>query len=126
MTLSNLFQGFGTLFYQDSKIAIARVVLIIIGKLLVWLGKRGTLEPLIMIPMGFGMASVNAGVLFFSATKTGTLFVDPLITDTDGIMNVLQIDFLQPIYTFAFSNSLIARFNRTCYRNHLNIFRIRT
>lgn len=108
MNLSFLFQGFGTLFYQEPKIAIARVLLILLGILLVYLGKRGTLEPLIMIPMGFGMAAVNAGVLFFSATKTGTLFVDPLVADTDSLMNVLQIDFLQPIYTFAFSNSLIA------------------
>lgn len=108
MNLSNLFQGVGTLFYQEPQIAIARVALIILGILLVWLGKRGTLEPLIMIPMGFGMSAVNAGVLFFSATKTGTLFVDPLVSDTDGLMNVLQIDFLQPIYTLTFSNSLIA------------------
>ena len=108
MNLSNLFQGFGTLFYQDPQVAIARIVLIILGILLVWLGKRGTLEPLIMIPMGFGMAAVNAGVLFFSSTQTGTLFVDPLVSDTDGIMNILQIDFLQPIYTLTFSNSLIA------------------
>lgn len=108
MDLSNLFQGFGTLFYQEPQIAVARVFLIILGILLVWLGKRGTLEPLIMIPMGFGMLAVNAGVLFFSATKTGTLFVDPLVSDTDGLMNTLQIDFLQPIYTLTFSNSLIA------------------
>lgn len=108
MNLSTLFQGIGTLVYQDPQIAIARIVLIVLGILLVWLGKRGTLEPLIMIPMGFGMAAVNAGVLFFTATKTGTLFVDPLVSDTDGIMNILQIDFLQPIYTLTFSNSLIA------------------
>lgn len=108
MNLSNLFQGFGTLFYQEPKIAIARVVLILLGILLVYLGKKGTLEPLIMIPMGFGMSAVNAGVLFFSAAKTGTLFVDPLVSDTDGLMNILQIDFLQPIYTLTFSNSLIA------------------
>lgn len=108
MNLSYLFQGFGTLFYQEPTIAVARVVLIFLGILLVYLGKRGILEPLIMIPMGFGMAAVNAGVLFFSATKTGTLFLDPLVSDTDGLMQILQIDFLQPIYTFAFSNSLIA------------------
>ena len=109
--LTNLFQGVGTLFYQDQKIAIARLVLIFIGIMLVWLGKRGTLEPLIMIPMGFGMAAVNAGVLFFrsaSGVKLATLFVDPLTSSTDGIMNILQIDFLQPIYTFTFGNSLIA------------------
>ncbi len=108
MNLANLFQGVGTLFYQEPQIAVARILLIVIGILLVYLGKRGTLEPLIMIPMGFGMLAVNAGVLFFSASKTGTLFVDPLVSDTDGLMRILQIDFLQPIYTLTFSNSLIA------------------
>lgn len=96
------------MFAQETSIVIARIVLIFVGVALVWLGKRGTLEPLIMIPMGFGMLAVNAGVLFLDAAKTGTLFVDPLVADTDGIVNILQIDFLQPIYTLTFSNSLIA------------------
>lgn len=104
----NLFQGVGTLFIQEPKIAIARVVLILLGILMVYLGKKEILEPLIMIPMGFGMAAVNSGVLFLSATQTGTIFMDPLVTNTDEIMNILQIDWLQPIYTFAFSNGLIA------------------
>jgi oxaloacetate decarboxylase beta subunit len=108
MNLLNLFQGIGTMFAQETNIVIARIVLIFVGVALVWLGKRGTLEPLIMIPMGFGMLAVNAGVLFLDAAKTGTLFVDPLVADTDGIVNLLQIDFLQPIYTLTFSNSLIA------------------
>ena len=108
MDLAQIFQGIGTLFYQDSKIAIARIVLILFGVVLVWLGKRNTLEPLIMIPMGFGMAAVNAGVLFMSSTTTGTIFIDPLVADTEGLMDVLQVNFLQPIYTFTFSNSLIA------------------
>ena len=108
MNLSTLFQGIGTMFYQDTKIAIARIVLIFLGLLMVYLGKKGILEPLIMIPMGFGMTAVNAGVLFLGAAKTGTLFIDPLVADTDGLMNILQIDFLQPIYTFTFSNGLIA------------------
>jgi carboxybiotin decarboxylase len=108
VNLANLFQGIGTMTIQEPGIVIARIVLIILGVALVWLGKRGTLEPLIMVPMGFGMLAVNAGVLFMTATTTGTLFVDPLVTDTEGLMNTLQIDFLQPIYTFTFSNSLIA------------------
>lgn len=108
MNLANLFQGIGTMTIQEPGIVIARIVLIIIGVLLIWMGKRGTLEPLIMVPMGFGMLAVNAGVLFMTATTTGTLFVDPLVSDTDGLMNLLQIDFLQPIYTLTFSNSLIA------------------
>jgi oxaloacetate decarboxylase beta subunit len=108
VNLANLFQGIGTMTIQEPGIVIARIVLILIGVLLIWMGKRGTLEPLIMVPMGFGMLAVNAGVLFMTATTTGTLFVDPLVSDTDGLMNLLQIDFLQPIYTLTFSNSLIA------------------
>lgn len=108
MNLSSLFQGIGTLFAQEPKIAIARIILILTGILLVYLGKKGTLEPLIMIPMGFGMSAVNAGVLFLTAVNTGTLFVEPLVSDTDGLMSILQIDFLQPVYTLTFSNGLIA------------------
>ncbi len=106
--LLNLFQGIGTLFVQEPKIAIARVVLILLGILMVYLGKKEILEPLIMIPMGFGMAAVNSGVLFLNATQIGTIFMDPMVTNTNEIMNILQIDWLQPIYTFAFSNGLIA------------------
>lgn len=108
MNIASLFQGIATLFYQDPKIAIARIVLIILGIALVYLGKKGTLEPLIMIPMGFGMSAVNAGVLFLTATQTGTIFMNPMTSETNGLMQILQIDFLQPIYTFTFSNGLIA------------------
>ncbi|MDR0425471.1 MAG: sodium ion-translocating decarboxylase subunit beta [Clostridiales Family XIII bacterium] len=108
MNLMTLFQGVGTLFYQEPNVVIARIALIILGIVLVYLGKKGTLEPLIMIPMGFGMSAVNAGVLFLSADKIGTLFMDPLVEQTDELMGILQIDFLQPVYTFAFSNGLIA------------------
>jgi len=108
MNLLNLFQGIATLFYQNPMISIARVVLIFLGILLVYLGKKGTLEPLVMIPMGFGMSAVNAGVLFLSANQVGNIFMDPLVSNTDGLINILQIDFLQPIYTFTFSNGLIA------------------
>jgi len=108
MNIMNLFQGVATLFYQEPLISGARIVLIFLGILLVYLGKKGTLEPLVMIPMGFGMSAVNAGVLFLSATTTGTIFMDPMVSDTNGLMNILQIDWLQPIYTFTFSNGLIA------------------
>jgi len=104
----NLFQGVGTLFVQEPKIALARIVLILLGILLVYLGKKEILEPLIMIPMGFGMAAVNSGVLFLSASKIGTIFLEPMVTNTDELMNILQIDWLQPIYTLMFSNGLIA------------------
>lgn len=108
MNFIDLFQGVGTLFVQEPKIAIARIVLIFLGILLVYLGKKEILEPLIMIPMGFGMAAVNSGVLFLSASQVGTIFMDPMVTHTDELINILQIDWLQPIYTFMFSNGLIA------------------
>ncbi|HOW22506.1 MAG TPA: sodium ion-translocating decarboxylase subunit beta [Sedimentibacter sp.] len=108
MNFINLFQGVGTLFVQEPKIALARIVLILLGILLVYLGKKEILEPLIMIPMGFGMAAVNSGVLFLSASKIGTIFLEPMVTNTDELMNILQIDWLQPIYTLMFSNGLIA------------------
>lgn len=104
----DLFQGVATLFAAEPKIAIARLVLIAIGFLLVYLGYREILEPLIMIPMGIGMASVNAGVLFLGANTLGTIFLDPMLADPADIVNIMQIDFLQPIYTLTFSNGLIA------------------
>ena len=108
MDISRLFQGISTLFVQDPKTAILRVFLILLGIALVYLGANGTLEPLIMIPMGFGMSAVNAGVLFLAAGEIGNIFINPLVTNTNSLMSILQIDFLQPIYTFMFSNGLIA------------------
>lgn len=108
MDFRDLFQGIGTMFVQEPKIVIFRIVLIFAGFLLVYLGKKGTLEPLIMIPMGLGMSAVNAGVLFLEANQVGNLIINPMLTKTDELMKYLQIDFLQPIYTFTFSNGLIA------------------
>lgn len=93
---------------SDPVTAVARIILIGLGILLVYLGAKGILEGLIMIPMGVGMASVNASVLYLSATSMGTIFIDPITSDPAKLMDVLQINFLQPIYTFAFSNGLIA------------------
>ncbi len=106
--LLQIFQGIATMVASDPVIAIARVALIALGISFVYLGAKGTLEPLIMLPMGVGMASVNAGVLYLSATTTGTLFIDPTVSDPAQLLEVLQINFLQPIYTFTFSNGLIA------------------
>lgn len=104
----HLFQGIATMVASDPLIAFARVALIALGIAFVYLGARGTLEPLIMIPMGIGMASVNAGVLYLSATSMGTIFIDPIASGPEKLFDALQIDFLQPIYTFTFSNGLIA------------------
>ena len=63
-----------------------------------------------MIPMGLGMIAINTGVLYMPGGSIGNLFLDPMLSDTDDLMNVMQIDFLQPIYTLTFSNGLIACF----------------
>lgn len=103
-----LFPGLYTLFTSDPKIAIGRIVAILLGFLLLYLGYKKILEGLIMIPMGLGMITVNSAVLVLEAGNYGTIFIDPLISEPIALMNILQINFLQPIYTFAFSNGLIA------------------
>ena len=104
----HIFQGIATMVASDPLIAFARVALIALGISFVYLGAKGTLEPLIMIPMGIGMASVNAGVLYLSTKTMGTIFIDPIASGPEKLVDVLQINFLQPIYTFTFSNGLIA------------------
>lgn len=121
----DLFQGIRTLVTSQPDILFARMGLMLLGIALVYLGKKGVLEPLLMIPMGLGMAAVNAGVLFLDPTTAaavteatvsqgaevpGTLFMAPLVQDPDNLMYLLQVDFMQPVYTFAFSNGLIACF----------------
>ncbi|VBB69221.1 Oxaloacetate decarboxylase beta chain @ Methylmalonyl-CoA decarboxylase, beta chain [invertebrate metagenome] len=123
----DLFQGIATLAASEPSIMFSRIFLIFLGMLLIYLGRKEILEPLLMIPMGLGMAAVNAGVLFFEGGKMGTLFIDPLAggkqvpggavpdtvhriatENTIDVLNALQIDFLQPVYTLTFSNGLIA------------------
>lgn len=121
--LIDLFQGITTMTTSHPQIVAARIGLMLLGMVLVYLGKKGVLEPLLMIPMGLGMCAVNAGVLFLDPTTAsavtetaveagervpGTLFMAPLVQRTDNLMYILQVDFLQPVYTFMFSNGLIA------------------
>jgi len=103
-----LFQGIATMVYGEPMITFGRLFLIALGIAFVYFGAKGILEPLIMIPMGLGMATVNAAVLFLSVNTMGTIFVDPMVSDTAKLMDILQINWLQPIYTFTFSNGLIA------------------
>lgn len=124
--IANIFQGITSLGQGSWLMIAARLGLIVLGGVLVYYGRKGVLEPLLMIPMGLGMAMVNAGVLFLDPTTAavisrstgaplladgtipGTLMLAPFVERTDDLMYILQIDFLQPIYTFAFSNGLIA------------------
>ena len=65
---------------------------------------------MVMIPMGLGMVAINCGTLIMPEGVLGNLFLDPMLSDTDELMNTMQIDFLQPVYTLTFSNGLIACF----------------
>ncbi len=106
----DLFQGFGTLAASGWVVACTRIGLVLLGGLLVYLGRKGVLEPLVMIPMGLGMVAINCATLFLPGGTLGNLFVDPMLSDPDELMNIMQIDFLQPLYTLTFSNGLIACF----------------
>lgn len=108
LSFLDLFQGIATLVASEPKIMIGRIFLMLLGFALIYLGSRNILEPLLMIPMGLGMSSINAGVMFLEAGKMGTLFVDPLMSDPSDLVNIMQINWLQPIYTLTFSNGLIA------------------
>ena len=108
MLVLQLFQGLYTFFLNEPAIACGRVLLIALGFLFVYLSYKKILEPLIMLPMGFGMLAVNGGLMMFEAGQMGNLFINPLAGNVEELMYYLQIDFLQPIYTFTFSNGLIA------------------
>jgi len=108
VNLLNIFQGLATLVDSEPAVMIMRIFLIALGMALIYLGRKGILEALLMIPMGLGMVTINAGVLFLEDGRHGTLFVDPLVTDVGELMTTLQVDWLQPVYTLTFSNGLIA------------------
>ncbi|SHJ97732.1 oxaloacetate decarboxylase, beta subunit [Malonomonas rubra DSM 5091] len=106
--LMSLFPAISTLFTQDPVISITRIALIIFGFFLSYFGFKRTLEPLIMVPMGLGMIAINAGVLFLEAGVVGTIHLDPLVSEPSVLVNLMQVNWLQPVYNFTFSNGLIA------------------
>ncbi len=119
---TEIFQGVDLLLYQlehDWKIVVVRAILIAVGIGMVALGRKQILDPLLMIPMGLGMSTVNAAMMFFDPvnmvkqtpvdpTKAGTLFLSSIESGNDNLMTLCQIDWLQPVYTFTFSSGLIA------------------
>jgi sodium ion-translocating decarboxylase beta subunit len=108
MNFLEFFQGIYTFFITEPSIGIARIGLVAIGLFFIWLAYRKVLEPLIMLPLGIGMVAVNGGLMVLEAGQVGNLFVNPLAGNVNELMYFLQIDFLQPVYTFTFSNGLIA------------------
>lgn len=105
--LFNVFPGIATLFIQEPVVSIARLVLIGVGFFLAYLGFKRTLEPLVMVPMGLGMMAVNAGVMILEGGRIGTLIIAPLVSEPGPLMDMLQLNFMQPIYNFGFVNALI-------------------
>lgn len=182
-----LFEGITTLADSPPVLCWTGIGLIILGAVLVFLGKKGVLEPLLMIPMGMGMIVANAGNLYLDPTtaveserfsearwincenrtdvryftvegsdgfeeksaqsdkfiyvknndqiagflKDGTLSivdgktqavlkgnvvlqgdlnVEPLVQGETNLVALMQKDWIQPIYNYAFSNNLIACF----------------
>jgi Na+-transporting malonate decarboxylase, carboxybiotin decarboxylase subunit len=109
--LIQLFPGISSLFYQEPLIACFRVGLIFFGIVLAYYGFKRTLEPLIMVPMGVGMIAINAGVLFLGAPEAaniGNIILDPLEGNPTKLVDIMQVNFLQPIYSLSFANALIA------------------
>lgn len=120
-TFFSAFQGIEAMLHSTPQMVLARFGLIALGMLLIYLGKKGILEPLLMIPMGLGMAVINASVMMFDPLGLhgglGTLFLEAqagagpdAVKNASDLMYVMGIDWLQPIYTFTFSNGLIACF----------------
>lgn len=185
--IRRLFEGITTLADSPPVLCWTGVGLIILGAVLVFLGKRGILEPLLMIPMGLGMIVANAGNLYLDPTTAieserftearwinnenrtdvryftvqgepdfaeksaqtdkyihvkneaavagflkageleiidaqtqrkmsgrvllqGDLNVEPLVQGEENLVALMQKDWIQPIYNYAFSNNLIACF----------------
>ena len=106
--VATLFPGIASLFVQDPVIACARIFMIIFGFILAYLGFKRTGKLLLIVWLGVGMICINCGVLFLDGGKLGTLFLDPLVSEPGALMNIMQINFLQPIYNLTFSNSLVA------------------
>jgi oxaloacetate decarboxylase beta subunit len=104
----DFFPGIHSFILMEPGNAIIRILLVLVGMSLVYLGYKEKLDPLLMLPLGFMMAVVNAGILIMGEGQMGTLFVDPMVSEPGKLLDALQINFLQPFYNFTFANGLIA------------------
>lgn len=106
--LAELFPGVASFFIQSPVIACTRLALIVFGMVLAYYGFKKVLEPLIMIPMGLGMIAINSGVLLLGDGRYGTIILAPLVSEAGPLVDIMQVNFLQPVYSLMFSNGLIA------------------
>ena len=73
---ATLFQGIGTMMASGWVLASARVFLVLLGLLLIYLGWKGILEPMVMIPMGLGMVAINCGTLIMPDGSINEYYAD--------------------------------------------------
>jgi sodium ion-translocating decarboxylase beta subunit len=104
----DFFPGLHSFFLMEPGNAVIRILLVLVGMFLVYLGYKDKLDPLLMLPLGFTMTVVNVGILIMANGQLGTLFVDPMVSEPNKLLDALQINFLQPFYNFTFANGLIA------------------
>ena len=105
----SIFPGVESFLVMEPVMAFARIGLILLGLFLCYLGYRKILDPLLMIPMGTGIAMVNASILVMPNTgELGTMFLNALVETPAQHIDAFQIYFLQPVYALTFSNGLIA------------------
>lgn len=105
--LGPLFPGIWTFFLLPFDQAIARLILIIVGGVFVFLAYKKIAEPLIILPMGLGILFSNMSMLVLPNGTIGTLHVNPMVSSPSDVIQALQIFWLQPVYTLAFLNTLI-------------------
>lgn len=106
--VAELFPGVSSFFFQPGAVAACRLGLIVFGMVLAYYGFKKVLEPLIMVPMGLGMIAINSGVLLLGKNEYGTIILAPLVSEAAPLVDIMQVNFLQPIYSLMFSNGLIA------------------
>lgn len=104
----DFFPGLYSFILMEPGHALIRILLILLGMFLVYMGYKDKLDPLLMLPLGFMMTVVNAGILIMGGGELGNLFVDPMLSEPSQLLEALQINFLQPFYNFTFANGLIA------------------
>jgi len=105
----SIFPGVESFLVMEPVMAFARIALILLGLFLCYLGYKKILDPLLMIPMGTGIAMVNASILVMPNTgELGTMFLNALVETPAEHIDAFQIYFLQPVYALTFSNGLIA------------------
>ena len=105
--LAQIFEGISSFGQMDPQTVLIRLGLIAVGLLLIYLSVKNILDPLILLPMGLAMALVNGAILTINS-KLANLFVNPMLSNPEDVVNSMQIFFLQPIYNLTFSNGLIA------------------